>query len=120
MRRKEYRRLPVEAEDRAVDVRLLQQHAGVVGQVARREVVGAVDDDIVGREDRQCVGRGQPRLVQVEAHLGVDGGDAVPGRLELGPADVGGAVDDLPLQVAEIDHVEIDQADAADARGRQI
>ena len=41
--------------------------------------------------------------------------DSVAGRVQLGPADVGGAVNDLPLQVAEIDHVEIDEADAADA-----
>ncbi len=27
---------------------------------------------------------------------------------------------DLPLQIAEIDHVEIDEADAADAGGREI
>ena len=31
------------------------------------------------------------------------------------PADVVGAVDDLPLQVAGVDDVEVDQADGADA-----
>ena len=44
---REHRRLSVEAEDAAVHVRLPEQHAGVVHQVARREVVGAVDDDVV-------------------------------------------------------------------------
>ncbi len=60
------------------------------------------------------------RLVQVELHLGVDGLEPVAGRLQLGPADVGGAVQHLALQVAEIDHVEIDQADAADAGGGEV
>ena len=35
--------------------------------------------------------------------------------MQLGPADVGRAVQHLPLQVAEVHHVEIDQADPADA-----
>ena len=37
----------------------------------------------------------------------------------LRPTSAGG-VDHLALQVGEIHHVEIDEADAADARGRQI
>ncbi len=45
---------------------------------------------------------------------------AVAGGVELGPADVAGAVQHLPLQVAEIDHVEIDQADAANPCGGEV
>src|SRR5690606_26793564 len=44
--RREDAGLPLEAEDAAVGVRLAEQHAGVVDQVARREVVGAVEDDV--------------------------------------------------------------------------
>src|SRR5262249_19713362 len=40
VRRIEDRRLAVEAEDAAVDVRLLQKHAGVVDEIARREIIG--------------------------------------------------------------------------------
>ena len=42
------------------------------------------------------------------------------GRLQLRAADVGRAVQDLPLQVAEIHDVEIDETDPADFRSRQI
>ncbi len=56
---REHRRLPLEAEDAAVDVRLAEQHAGVVDEVARREVVGAVDDDVVAAEQIERVGRGE-------------------------------------------------------------
>ena len=42
------------------------------------------------------------------------------GRIQLLAAHVGGAVDHLALQVGEIHHVEIHQADAADAGGCQI
>ena len=63
---REHRRLPLEPEDAAVGVRLAEQHAGVVRQVARREVVGAVEDDVVGLEQLQRVLRRQRRLVGLD------------------------------------------------------
>ena len=39
---------------------------------------------------------------------------------ELRSADVGGAVDDLPLEVAEVDGVEVDEAERADAGRGEI
>ena len=42
-----HRHLAVEAVDRPPHVRHPQQHAGVVDEVARREVVGAVEHDVV-------------------------------------------------------------------------
>ena len=40
--------------------------------------------------------------------------------VQLRPADVRRAVQHLTLQIAEIDHVEIDEADAADAGGGEV
>jgi hypothetical protein len=40
--------------------------------------------------------------------------------LGLGPADVALAVDDLALQVALVDDVEVDDAERADAGGREV
>ena len=42
------------------------------------------------------------------------------GGVELLAADVRGGVDHLALEVGEVHHVEIDDADAADARGREV
>ena len=42
------------------------------------------------------------------------------GALDLGDADVGGAMDDLALQVGEIDPVVVDHAQGADAGGGEI
>ncbi len=42
------------------------------------------------------------------------------GRIELLAAHVLGSVNHLALEVGEIDHVEIHQADSPHARGRQI
>ena len=44
----------------------------------------------------------------------------VCGGIQLLAPDVGSKVDDLPLQVGKIDHVEIHQADPADSGRRQI
>ena len=41
-------------------------------------------------------------------------------RRQLRAADVGGAVQNLALQIADIDDVEIDDAEGADARGGEI
>ena len=50
----------------------------------------------------------------------VDGLHLLGGRIELLAAHVRGGVDHLPLQVGEVDHVEIHQADAADAGRGQV
>src|SRR5205823_4383846 len=96
------------------------QHTGVVDQVARWKVVGAVDDDVVGLQNVEGVGRGQLRLVQVDLHLRVDRLEAVLRRSQLRPPHVGSAVQDLALQIAEVDDVEVDQAEAAHTGGGKI
>ena len=69
---REHRGLALEPEDAAVDVGPPGQHAGVVHQVARREVVGAVDHHVVAREDLERVRRRQRDLVGLDADLRVD------------------------------------------------
>ena len=69
---REHRRLPLEAEDASVGIRLAEQHAGVVDEVARREVVGAVDDDVVRREQIERVRGRERRLVEIDLHVRVD------------------------------------------------
>src|SRR6185312_15168545 len=70
--------------------------------------------------DLQHVAVVQPDVVQHHVHQRVDLGDGVAGRLRLGPADIGLAVDDLALQVGLVDHVELDDAEGADPGGSQV
>ena len=42
------------------------------------------------------------------------------GQLDLRAAHVGGAEEHLPLEIAQVDPIEIDDADAADSGGRQV
>ena len=50
----------------------------------------------------------------------IDIGHAICGRIEFLAADVLGPVNHLALEIGEIDHVEIDQADATHAGGGEI
>ncbi len=119
-RRPEDARLAVEAVDRAPHVRLAEEERGVVDHVAGREVVRAVDDEVVLREDLHHVRRVEPLLVQHDVDQRVDLAHRVAGALGLGPVDVALAVDDLALQVALVDDVEVDDAQRPDAGRRQV
>ena len=118
--RVEDRRLTLEPEDRAVHIGLARQHARVVDQIAGGEVVGAVDDDVVIGEQLQRVLRREGGLVGVDLHVRIDLSDPLFRGVELQAADVCSRVNDLPLQVREVDHVEINDAQAANSRRSQI
>ncbi len=90
-------------------------HAGVVEQVARREVVGAVDDHVVSGDDVHDVGGRQPRVVGDDVDVGVEHRQRLLGRVDLAVADPVDVVQDLTLQVRRVDLVHVDDADRAHA-----
>ena len=94
--------------------------AGVVDQIARREVVGAVDDVVVLPDDLHRVLGRQRRFVRHDFDVRVVGVDRLLRRYDLRLPDVVVLVEDLPLQVRDIDRVEVDDADLSDAGERQI
>ena len=119
MRRK-HGRLTIEPEDGAVDVRLFQEDADVVDEVAGREIVGTVDHHIVVAEDLHGVFAGERGFEFIDLQVRVDVLHGLCRRVELLLADVFGAMNHLALQISEIDHVEINDTDAANAGGRQV
>src|SRR5262249_6982583 len=54
--------LALETENRAVDIRLAEQDARIVYQIARWEIVGAVDDDVEIFEQLERVSAGELRF----------------------------------------------------------
>ncbi len=91
--------LPAEAGDARVDEGFLHRDADVVDEVLGREVVGAVQNHVVGREQVARVFRVEPVLVRDEAHVGIERAQAADRGIDLGPADVGRGVQDLALEV---------------------
>jgi hypothetical protein len=92
--RLERRYLTVEPEDRAVHDRLLQEDRSVVHQKPRGEVVAAIDDDVVGREDAVDVRAGEALFIQMEAFRRGSSPDALAALATLG-ADAASRVEDL-------------------------
>src|SRR5262249_19053172 len=52
--------------------------------------------------------------------VGVEPAQRGLGALDLGDADAIGAVQDLALEVGRVDHIVVDHADRADARGGEV
>src|SRR5438477_4255068 len=112
--------LALELIDRAVHERLAHELGRIVDEVTDGEVVRAVDDHVVALEDLENVRREQQRLVADDLDRGVDRAEVLDGRGDLGAADVGRRMEDLALEVGHVDTVEVDDAELADAGGRQI
>ena len=95
-------------------------HAGVVEQVAGREVVGAVDDHVVAGDDVDDVVGRQPGVVGDDVDVGVQRHQRLLGRVDLAVADPVEVVEDLALQVGGVDLVHVDDAERADAGGGEV
>ena len=84
---------------------LLQQYASVVHQVAGREIVAAVDDQIVILEDVDDVVPRQTRLIGDHLDIGIQVLERLLGGVDFRLPDALAVVQDLPLQVALINDV---------------
>ncbi len=89
-------------------------------QVAGREVVGAVDDHVVAVDDVEHVVGAEAHVVGDDVDVGVELGERLLGRVDLALADAVDVVEDLALQVRRVDDVHVDDAERADARGREV
>ena len=56
----------------------------------------------------------------LDVDIRIDVPQPVACRVDLRAADAGRSVEDLPLQVREIDDIELDEPERADARRRKI
>ena len=116
----EHGRLAFELPDRPIDERLLQHHGRIVGEVAGGEVVAAVHDDVELLEDAERVLGGEVLPELDHLHVGVEGLEGQAGRFGLRHPDPVVGVEDLTLQIREVDHVHVDDADRADPRRREV
>ena len=110
----------VEGADRGGDQRLVGEVASVGDQIARGEIVGAVGDDVVARNQIERVRRGQPRHVGFHRHMRIEPRDGRLRAVDLAHADVAGRKDHLPLQIRQRHAVVIDHAERADAGRGEI
>ena len=112
--------LAVEAQNATMRERFACHHTRIVDEEFHGEVVGTVHDEVVLLNDIQRVRRVEELVVGIHLHIGVDGLDLLLGAFYLRHTHVLGEVDDLTLQVAQIDHIRIHDADASDASSGKI
>src|SRR5438552_613917 len=120
LRREEDARLTFEPENRPVDVRLLQEDGRIIHEVPCREVVRPIDDHVVVTQDVQRVLGRQSRLVGLHVDVRIDLRGPLFRDLDLLSPDVLRPVEHLALEIRFVDHVEIDDPEAANARRAQI
>src|SRR5690606_29181230 len=89
-------------------------------EVARGEVVRAVEHHVVAAQHVERVVRVEAHHVLDDAHVRVDVRDGLARGVDLAPPDVGPAVDHLALEVGRVDDVVVDDPDRADARRREV
>lgn len=112
--------LAFEALDRAVDEWAVGEHAGVVDEIARGKIVGAVEDDVVRGDEGEGVGAREAGDDGRDGEKRIEREQAAGGGGGFGQAGVGGGVEDLPLEVGDVDGVGVDDGDAADAGGGEV
>ena len=111
---------PVEHADRRGDERLFRQIARIRHQITRGEIVGAVGDQIVARNDVERVRSPEPDRMGLDRDVRIEPRDRGRGAFDLGRADVRRRVDDLALQVRQRHRVVVDDPERADAGSREI
>ena len=96
-------------------------HRGVVHEVARREVVGAVDDDVPALAENAIDVVGvEPLLERDHGHVRIDPLERLLRREHLGLAEHRCRVEHLPLEVRRVDRVRVDDPERPHAGRGQV
>ena len=118
--RREDAHLALKLENAAVHDRLPDQHRGIVHQVARGEVVRAIDNDVIVPEERHDVVHRETLGIHAHLDIRIERVDRQRGGGGFGHPHTVSGVQHLALQVRAIDHVRIDDAQRADTRRGQV
>src|SRR5438067_3352074 len=119
MRRKK-RGLSFELVDRAVDVWFPFPNAHVAGKVARRQIIGTIDYDVIIANQLDGVVSGQSCRVGLDCDRWVDGKQTCARRIGFLVANVARSMQELPVKVAKINCVLIHDSESPDAGGGEI
>ena len=94
--------------------------SAVVEQELGREVVAAVDDEIVVGDQPLGVAGVEPQRVRLHANFGIERAHALGGERGLSLAAIVERVPGLAMQIAGLEPVGIDDAEPADACAGEI
>lgn len=112
--------LSLKLKDGPVDEGFFEEEGGVVGGEASREIVRAIKDDLVGREELKRVFGGEAARMGDDFDVRIDRLQPLSGAYQLGGTDRVGVVQDLPVEIGVGHRVGIDESDGAHARRSQV
>ena len=115
-----HRKLAFKTQHGGGDERLFQQMAGIAQQKSGGEIIGAIADDIVLRDQGFRDRRIHPHGVNLNPGLRVERPQRLGRALRLVLTNPRGGMGNLPLQVGQFQPVMIHQPNAAHPRRRQI
>ena len=108
IRRGEHAHLPFKPRDTAVHERNTKGHTSIVDGVTRWEIIRAIKHDVVLRDYFLRVVERNPRVMQLHTHQRIDVLQPLLRRIELARTNIAAAIQQLSMQVALVDHVNID------------
>lgn len=107
--------MSLELEDGSVDEGLFKKVGGVVGSEAGGEIVGAIEDGIIGGEEIETVFGFKATRMEDDLDVGIDLAEAGFRAFEFRGANTFGVVENLAVEIGEIDLVGIDETDFTNA-----
>lgn len=102
--------LPFEPGYRCRDQGFTKAHASIVDEVAGREIVTAVGDEIIICNEPIDIFGPQPISESFNLYFGIDGQKARLSTGYLSVSDISCAVNDLPLKIGQLDRIVVDDA----------
>src|SRR4030095_9791282 len=96
------RQLPLETEHACGYERLLGEETGSVDQKPGGEVIGAVENHVIGVDEGKNVLSVDELVIGLDGDLWINGGQGAFSRLHLRLSDRRGRMEDLPLQIGQV------------------
>ena len=116
----EHRYLPFKFIDAAIYQRASGKKGRVVVEVARDKVVGPIDDDVVTREQRNCVVDSHALRVRHDFHEWIRGLQTTRGGIDFRLPDGGRVVQELALQIVFLHVIKVRDSNRPDTRRGEI
>ena len=113
-------RLPLKSENRGINIGLAQQDTGIVDEVAGREIVGPIGNDIVICENFEGIFSREAQVVLHKVYIRILRLQSLDGGGHFRLADIGQRKQHLSLQIGGVDDITIQHADCADAGRREV
>jgi hypothetical protein len=112
--------LTLETRNRSVNEGLFQKHTDIVTQIARREIVRSIQDQIVGFHDIHRRGGIETDIVNLDADIRIGLEETLSRTVGFFSSDIGAAMKNLALEVCLIHNIEIDDSEGSHAGGSEI